>query len=348
VPGRCHDDDDMSGHGHQIFTDGLVRLATHAAAPRLAALARRIGAPVTVTVHGRHGVGVSTVTRVLTAAGIGVRDAGADVADADIDVRVIAEVVKPEDVAALKTGRPTLTVLNKADLAGFSAGGPIAAARARCADFAAATGTSVSPLVALLAMAGLDPGVLDDAILESLRVLIAAPADLSSPDAFVSRPHRLPRAARQRLAERLDLFGIAHAVLALRAAPDTDADELRRLWRRASCVDEVCARIDGLAAEVRYRRMLAAITELEAMASRCAWVDAFLNSDRTAEARMHAAAEVMSGAGIAVDTGVGAEAHLRRAVRWQRYSAGPVTALHRSCSADIARGSLRLLAGGGP
>ena len=118
----------MSGHGHQIFTAGLVRLATHAAAPRLAALARRIGAPVTVAVHGRHGVGVSTVTGVLTAAGI--RACDADVARADIDVRVIAEVVKPEDVAALKTGRPTLTVLNKADLAGFGAGGPIEAAGA--------------------------------------------------------------------------------------------------------------------------------------------------------------------------------------------------------------------------
>ena len=113
----------MSGHGHQIFTDGLMRLATHTGAPRLAALARRVGAPATVAVHGRHGVGVSTVTEVLTAAGVRVRDA--DIADADIDVRVVAEVVKPEDLAALRTGRPTLTVLNKADLAGFGAGGPV-------------------------------------------------------------------------------------------------------------------------------------------------------------------------------------------------------------------------------
>jgi len=335
----------MSGHGHQIFTDGLMRLATHTGAPRLAALARRVGAPATVAVHGRHGVGVSTVTEVLTAAGVRVRDA--DIADADIDVRVVAEVVKPEDLAALRTGRPTLTVLNKADLAGFGAGGPIEAARARCADLAATTGTAVSPLVALLAMASLDPGVLDGAVLESVRVLVAEPADLSSPDAFVGGTHRLPRAARQRLAERLDLFGIAHAVLALRAAPDIDADEMRGLLRRASCADEVCARIDGLAAEVHYRRMLAAITELEGMAGRHAAVDAFLTSDRTAGARMQAAAAVLGGAGIAVDTGSGAQAHLRRAVRWQRYGAGPVTALHRACGADIARGSLRLLAEGG-
>jgi hypothetical protein len=48
-------------------------------------------------------------------------------------------------------------------------------------------------------------------------------------------------------------------------------------------------------------------------------------------------------AGVAVDRGDDAAAHLRRAVRWRRYSRGPVDALHRSCGADIARGSLRLL-----
>jgi hypothetical protein len=35
-------------------------------------------------------------------------------------------------------------------------------------------------------------------------------------------------------------------------------------------------------------------------------------------------------------------AHLPRAARWQRYSRGPVSDLHRACGADIARGSLRL------
>ncbi len=123
----------MSGHGHQIFTDGLARLATHTAAPGLAALARRVGAPVTVAVHGRHGVGVSTVAAVLTAAGIRVRDA-----DADIDVRVDRRGGQAGGRAALAAERPTLVVLNKADLTGFAAGGPIEAARRRCADLAAA------------------------------------------------------------------------------------------------------------------------------------------------------------------------------------------------------------------
>ena len=35
-------------------------------------------------------------------------------------------------------------------------------------------------------------------------------------------------------------------------------------------------------------------------------------------------------------------AHLPRAVRWQRYSRASMSELHRTCGADIARGSLRL------
>ncbi len=332
----------MSEHGHEIFAEGLARLATDSASPRLAALARRVDIPPTVAVHGCGGVGVSTVQAALTAAGIPVRDAGAD-----IDLRVIAEVVKPEDQAAVAAQRPTLMVFNKADLTGFTGGGPIEAARRRCTELAACTGTPIAPMVALLAVAGLDRRVLDRTLINALRVLVAEPADLSSPDALVTVPHRLPRTDRQRLAERLDLFGIAHAVLVLRSTPDADADELRRRLRRASCVDDVLARIDALAAEVRYGRMLAAITELQAMAARDAGVDAFLNSELTAGARMAAAVAVMTGAGIAVEAGEGADAHLRRAVRWRRYSAGPVTALHRACASDIARGSLRMLAGGG-
>ncbi len=50
------------------------------------------------------------------------------------------------------------------------------------------------------------------------------------------------------------------------------------------------------------------------------------------------------------DVGQGADAYLRRAVRWHRYSQGPVSDLHRSCARDMARGALRLwsAAGGVP
>jgi hypothetical protein len=65
---------------------------------------------------------------------------------------------------------------------------------------------------------------------------------------------------------------------------------------------------------------------------------------------MAAAVDVVEAAGLRVDLGDGEATHLRRAVTWQRYSRGPVSAVHRSCGADIARGSLRLWsrAGGSP
>ncbi len=58
---------------------------------------------------------------------------------------------------------------------------------------------------------------------------------------------------------------------------------------------------------------------------------------------MAAAVDVVQAAGLSVDHDDTPSAHLRRARHWRRYSRGPVNHLHRSCGADICRGSLRLL-----
>ena len=68
-----------------------------------------------------------------------------------------------------------------------------------------------------------------------------------------------------------------------------------------------------------------------------------LSTDETVLAVMAAAVDVVEASGVRVDPGDDAASHLRRAVHWRRYSRGPVDALHRSCGADISRGSLRLL-----
>jgi hypothetical protein len=60
-------------------------------------------------------------------------------------------------------------------------------------------------------------------------------------------------------------------------------------------------------------------------------------------AMMSAAVDVVEAAGARVDRGDDPVTHLGRAVHWQRYGRGPVDDLHRSCSRDICRGSLRLL-----
>ena len=95
---------------------------------------------------------------------------------------------------------------------------------------------------------------------------------------------------------------------------------------------------------------------LAARVARCnhdAVVDAVVDqasTDAAVLARMRAAVEVLRAAGVEIDITGDRESHLRRAVRWHRYSRGPAPALHRACAADIVRGSLRLwsLAGGVP
>jgi hypothetical protein len=313
----------MSGQRHQIFVDELARTAADAADARWAAIAQRLGAPLRVAVSGRRGVGRRTVARALTAAGIAVTPEAAD-----LRVYVIAEVVKPEDRAAVAAARePVLAVLNKADVAG----GPVAA-----------LGVPVEPMVGLLAVAVLDD-LLDDTLWAALRMLAARPGDLSSPDGFVAGVHPVRVEVRRRLLDTLDLFGVGQAVAAIRqGAPKA---RVRARLHRLSRIDAVLDALAAVGAEVHYRRMLDAVAELEALAVTDPRAAEFLSGDDTVIARMAAAIDVVEAAGLNVDTADNPAAHLRRAVRWQRYGRGPVRGVHRACGADIARGSLRLWSG---
>lgn len=280
-------------------------------------------------------MGRATVAAALAAAGVEVAPDGA----ADVDVLVIAEALKPEDRTFLHTSvRPTVVVLNKADLSGFGAAGPMALAHHRAARCRALTGAPTVPMVALLARVDLSGDLVD-----ALQTLRAEPADLSSTDAFVDAPHRLPREVRERLLAALDRFGIAHAVLALDrgVGRDTLPNHLRKLSR----VDRVVEHIETAGAPLRYRRLRTAVTQLRALATQSddARLAELLVSDDAVLSVMTAAVEVVEAAGAQVDRGDDADSHLRRAVHWQRYGNGPVNALHRSCAADISRGSLRLL-----
>ena len=152
-----------------------------------------------------------------------------------------------------------------------------------------------------------------------------------------------------RLLERLDLFGTALGIAAVRQG-GTPA-QVRALLRRMSCVDAVLKRISAIGAEARYQRVLRAVAELEALAvshdESAETISGFLSRDDTVVARMAAALDLAEAEELdPVDPGGDdPAAHLPRAVRWQRYSRGrlgPVSDLHRACGADIARGSLRL------
>jgi hypothetical protein len=318
----------------------------------LTPIIRRIAAPLRVAVRGRDGVGRGTVAAALAAAGVTVTP---EVAAADVQVVVIAETLKPEDRAMLRADPPTLMVLNKADLTGFVGGGPLALAHRRAADYRALTGVPTVPMVALLATADLD-----GELISALHTLVRQPADMTSTDAFVQSEHPLSQEVRRRLLGTLDRFGTAHALLAIgdRAREEQDRQGAREerdrqgapaalpaLLRRLSQVDRVVAQLDATGAPVRYRRVRVAMAELQALATQSGdeRLTEFLSTDETVLAVMSAAVDVVETDGVVVDRGDDAASHLRRAVHWRRYSHGPVDALHRSCGADICRGSLRLL-----
>ncbi len=292
--------------GCLIFVDVLTQFAEQRRNPRLAPIIRRAGAPVRVAVHGRSGVGRTTVTAALTGSGVAV---STDAADADVAVHVIAEILKPEDrLAVSRSDRPTAIILNKADLTAFGAGGPLASAERHAAAIRASTNLPTVPMVGLLAVAELD-----DALMAALRRLVHAPADLTSTDAFVQSDHPLPEQMRRRLLDELDRFGIAHAVLAVHDGADAPA--VRALLRRISRVGEAVAVVEGAAAPVRYRRVCGAIAELHALAIRSGDQElaGFLASDDTVLAVMGAAVEVVEAHGIHVDRGDDPSAHRRRA-----------------------------------
>lgn len=351
----------MRGQGHQIFGDELARFADGLVDPRVTAIARRTAAPLRVAVRGRRGVGRRTVARALDRAGsasgiaadLQLTSAAPD-PGVDAVVYVVAEVVKPEDAHAIATaGRPVVAVLNKADLSGRRGDGPIAAARARCADLSALIGVPMEPMIGLLALDELD-GPEDNPLWAALHTLATDPGAAACLDGsfagFLAADGPVAAGARQRLLDTLDLFGTALAVAAIRQGR-TPA-QVRTLLRRMSGVDAVLARLGALGAEVRYQRVLAAVAELEALAAGGGElgdrIGGFLSRDDTVVARMAAAVDLAEAAGLdpgdPEPAGVDRDpaAHLPRAVRWQRYSRASASELHRACGADIARGSLRL------
>lgn len=269
---------------------------------------------------------------------------------AAVEVYVVAEVLKPEDRDAIATRSPVLVVLNKADLTGFAGSpgcdGPLGAARARAAQLSASARLPVEPMIGLLAAAALED--LDDACWAALRALAAHPQGASCLDGsfagFLTADLPLVTELRLRLLESLDLFGIALVVAALRRGASRVA--ARAMLRRVSGVDEVVARLESAGAEARYRRVVEAVAELEALAvtqpgsarEPASEIDAFLRRDETVLARMAAAVDAIRAAGL----DPGPDENLARAVRWQRYSRESVNELHRACGTDITRGSLRL------
>ncbi len=217
----------------------------------------------------------------------------------------------------------------------------------------------MQPMIGLLADAALEDldgfEVLNEEVWAAVRLLATHSSGAASRpalfegsvDGFLcqdSHDHPVPIGVRQRLLESLDLFGTALAVAAVRRG--ATAPQVRALLRRVSGVDAVIDKVGAVGAEARYRRVLDAVAELEALAVTKEGIGEqigeFLFRDETLVARMATAVDLAEASGLDVRDCNDPAAHLARAARWQRYSRRPVSDLHRACGADIARGSLRL------
>ncbi len=309
----------MRKRAHRTFAGELARFAALHADPRVTAVAERTVAPLRVAVRGRPGVGRGTVERALALAGGPSGLAVAADRDVEVVVYVPAEVVKPEDSAAM------------------------AAARARCAELSALVGAPVEPMIGPLAVVALDG--LDGDAWAALRTLAAYPGGCLdwSFAGFIGADNPVPADLRARLLDTLDLFGVALAMAAVRR--ERTPGQVRAMLRRVSGVDAVLDRVVGAGAAARYRRVLDAVAALEALAASAGRlaepIGAFLSGDDAVLARMAAAVAVAEAAGLDPLSPAG---HLSRAVRWRRYGRAAASELHRACGADIARGSLRLWA----
>lgn len=316
-------------------------------------VAARAADPLRIAVRGRPGVGVSSVIaalgRTMPAEGIGHllmeipldgRPASADAAD--VDVVVIAEALKPEDRQVLAESTvPRLLVLNKADLTDAGTHrGPWTAALARCAQYRAETGVPTLPLAAQAPLADID-----DEMVAAIKTLVTDPADTRSVDGFVSGEHPVSVEMRQRLLRQLDLYPIGCAIGAMRQAPDLDAAGLTSLLRDISGIDALIAALSAAMLQARYRRakaVVAALHHIGMTGELSSEIDRFLGSDECVLAVMDCAADAAAAAGLTVSGGEHPEDHRLRAVRWQRFSAGPVTPMYANIGTDICRGSLRL------
>jgi Dynamin family len=176
----------------------------------------------------------------------------AALAGAEAIVYVFTQAVRADDVAALESfravsarvsGNPvnSLGLFSKVDkLAGgggdpWPVAGPLAAAQA---GLLRRVLSDVVPVVGLLAETT-EAGRLTDADTAALRDLAACPPSeravlLASVDLFVNRDCPVPQAARRRLLERLDLYGVALAVSRLADSPRLSTGDLARDLHRAS------------------------------------------------------------------------------------------------------------------
>ncbi|RLK60277.1 dynamin family protein [Actinokineospora cianjurensis] len=231
------------------------------------------------------------------------------VAGAEAVLYVVTQGVRADDQQALaaftaatasREAGPVnaIAVLNKADTitpeSVTGSGGDVWKAATLLAEKQAATlkprVADVIPVIGLIAESA-ESGGFTSADADALRLLARLDdavweTMLISADIFTSWECDVPTGTRVRLLEKLDLFGIRHAVDALRADPDLTAGALRRSLLDASGLAGVRSRLDAV-----FRARADGIKAAAALASVTALAHA--SGDPGERQRVHDAIEVL-------------------------------------------------------
>lgn len=230
---------------------------------------------------------------VVDTPGLGSPDAAADasaaaVAGAEAVLYVVTQAVRADDAqvlaaftaatAARRAPVSAIAVLNKADMVAPESvpgsGGDVAEAAAllaaRQARVLGPRVAAVVPVIGLLAETA-ETGVFSTADAQALTALARTDpatrtAMLLSADLFTTLPCPVPAESRARLLERLDLYGVRRALVALEADPQCSAGTLRRLLREVAGLDGLQARLRTVfgarADAIKAAGALSAITAL--------------------------------------------------------------------------------------
>ncbi|MFR9730506.1 dynamin family protein [Saccharopolyspora sp. MS10] len=231
------------------------------------------------------------------------------VSGAEAVVYVVTQAVRADDQQALEAFAAAtasrdagpvnaIAVLNKADTVEPDsvpgAGGEVwRAASALAAEQAALLGPRVAdvlPVIGLLAETA-ETGGFTTADAEVLRALAelddtARQTMLMSADLFTGWECEIPERDRERLLERLDLYGVRHALAALDEDPGITAGALRRVLRDRSGLAEVLGRLEAV-----FRARTDGIKAAAALASVTALAQA--SGDAGERQRAHDAIEVL-------------------------------------------------------
>ena len=263
VPRDLGADTDAIAYVDAYLTSAILRTVTVIDTPGLGSLDRASSRRTEVLLGAGGGAPVSAA-EVTPRAGEPGLDAGsqAAIAQAEAVLYVLTQAARADDEQALAgfhaystahASSPVnaLGVLSKADQLGGSAD-PWPDARRLAADQATALRQrvwDVLPVVGLVAEAT-ETGHFTEADAEALRALAERPEAeravlFLSADLFLRPDSPVPVAARARLLERLDLYGVRRAVDALAAEPGLSTGELRRRLVDASGFPAVRAVVDS-------------------------------------------------------------------------------------------------------